>query len=212
MKSKLFYAFLFLLSTLVSFGQEVKMTGTSYADNELVDDILQFENIEYHTLTFSGKELKGKPYRIIVNEIWDGKVTSDTVIFDSKRMGIEQFETLKDTLLSFKVMSKLTPKNQLKMSFMFDRFRTTRYFDAIESDEYSLRNLISESKLPVKVGEEFYLMAYILPYEREDGSKSWCEVGTNGKDLENWGKKFNIKHYLLVKMCLDCPDIIYNSN
>jgi hypothetical protein len=43
-------------------------------------------------------------------------------------------------------------------------------------------------------------MAYILPYEREDSSKFWYEVGTVGKDLENWDKKVGIKHYLLFEM------------
>jgi len=198
---------LYFLATVMTFGQDITMTGSSHANDEALNDILRFENIEYHTVQFTGTELKGKPYRIVANEIWDGKIISDTVIFDSKRMGIPQFAVLKDTTLSFKVLAKRTPKNQLKMNFMFPRFGTTKYFDALETDEYSLRNLITESNLPVKIGEEFYLMAYILPYEREDGSKSWCEVGTNGRDVENWGEKFNIKHYLLIKMCIDCADI-----
>jgi len=63
-----------------------------------------------------------------------------------------------------------------------------------------LRNLADESNLKIDYDKEFYLLAYILPYEREDGSKSWCEVGTSGKDVENWGKKFGIKHYLLFEM------------
>lgn len=48
--------------------------------------------------------------------------------------------------------------------------------------------------------QNFYFRAMILPYKRKDGSKSWCEVGSNGKDIEKWGKKYRVKHYLLFEM------------
>jgi len=86
------------------------------------------------------------------------------------------------------------------MTFKIGRIGFTREFDAIESDEYSLRNLADESNLQIGYNEEFYLLAYILPYKREDGSKSWCDVGTSGDDIEKWGEKFGIKHYLLFEM------------
>ena len=83
---------------------------------------------------------------------------------------------------------------------MFARFGVTKQYKAIKSDEYSLRNLADESKLQIGYNQPFHFLAYILPYKRADGSKSWCEVGSNGKDIENWGEKFGIKHYLLFEM------------
>jgi len=102
--------------------------------------------------------------------------------------------------LNLKVISSLAPNNKLKVSFRFDRFSITKMYQATKSHDYSLRNLAEESKLPIGYGKKFHLMAYILPHERADGSKSWCEVGSNGVDIENWGKKFGIKHYLLFEM------------
>ena len=89
------------------------------------------------------------------------------------------------------------------MKFKFPRFSTNKEFKATKSKDYSLRNIADESNLDIQYNEPFYLLAYILPYEREDGSKSWCEVGTAGKDLENWGNKFGIKHYLLFEMTFE---------
>lgn len=190
--------------TNISFGQNLdnglKMISDYSSDNSEIRDILQFEGIEYLKLKFIGKELKDKSYHLTVKEIWDGKIVRDTTVFNSKTIGIEQFEKVNDTILNLKIISKLTHKNKLRMTFKFPRFSITKEYDAIDTHEYSLRNIADESKLEVGYNKKFYLLADILPYEREDGSKSWCEVGTSGKEIENWGKKFGIKHYLLFEM------------
>ncbi len=190
--------------TNISFGQNsdngLKMISDYSSDNSEIRDILQFEGIQYLKLKFIGKELKDKSYHLTVKEIWDGKIVRDTTVFNSKTIGIEQFEKVNDTILNLKVISKLTHKNKLRMTFKFPRFSITKEYDAIDTHEYSLRNIADESKLEIGYNEKFYLLAYILPYVREDGSKSWCEVGTSGKEIENWGKKFGIKHYLLFEM------------
>jgi hypothetical protein len=196
-----------LLLTNVSFGQEsangLKMISDYSSENSEIRDILQFEGIEYLKLKFVGKELKDRSYHLTVKEIWDGKIVRDTTVFNSKTIGIEQFEKVNDTVLNLKIISKLTHKNKLRMTFKFPRFSITKEYDAIDTDEYSLRNIAEESKMEIGYNKEFYLLAYILPYEREDGSKSWCEVGTSGKDIEKWGEKFGIKHYLLFEMKIE---------
>ena len=193
-----------LILTNLSFGQTsdngLKMISDYSSNNPEIRDILQFEGIEYLKLKFVGKELKNKSYQLTVKEIWDGKIVRDTIVFDSKTIGIEQFEKVNDTILNLKVISKLTNKNKLRMTFKFPRFSINKEYDAIETNEYSLRNIAEESKMEIGYNKKFYLLAYILPYEREDGSKSWCEVGTSGKEIEKWGEKFGIKHYLLFEM------------
>ncbi|GGI57092.1 hypothetical protein [Winogradskyella haliclonae] len=178
----------------------LKMETDYSSDDEEIRDILSFEGIDYMKLKFEDEGLKGKSYKLTVKEIWDGKVTSESTVFDSKKLGLPEFETLSEAELKFRLIAKRTNDNKLKMTFKFPRFSITRQYDALKSDDYSLRNIAHESNLELKYDEEFYLFAYILPYKREDGSKSWCEVGTAGKDLENWGKRFRIEHYLLFEM------------
>ncbi|WP_291116049.1 hypothetical protein [Flavobacterium sp. UBA6135] len=193
--------------TNLSFGQksshDLKIFLNDNSNIIDVRDVLQFEGIEYMNLEFAGTELKNKSYQLTVKEIWNGKVKSETVVFDSKSIGIEEFSKVNDTILNLKVISKLTNHNKLKMTFKFPSFSFTKEYDAIELNEYSLRNLARESKLEIEYGKKFYLLAYILPYKREDGSKSWCEVGSNGKDIENWGLKYGIEHYLLFEMLFE---------
>ena len=204
------YIFLTLalfLTSLFSFSQtennsEITMTSEYSSDNSEIRDIMQFEGIEYLKLSFKGKELADKSYHLTVKEIWDGEVKTDSVIIDSKKIQFEQFQIVNDSILNLKIISKLTTGNKLKMTFKFPRFSTTRIFDAIKSEDYSLRNVAEASGTKIKYGEKFYLLAYILPYEK-DGAKYWCAVESSGKDIENWGKEFGIKHYLVFEMIFE---------
>mgnify|MGYP003660388851 CR=1 FL=1 len=181
---------------------DIRMTSDYGSENSEIRDILQFEGIEYLKLGFSGKELTDKSYHLSVKEIWNGKVKSDSTIMNSKTIQFEQFQKINDTVFNLKIISKLTTDNKLKMTFKFPRFSTTRKFDAIKSDDYSLRNVAEASGTEIKYGEKFYLLAYILPYEK-DGAKYWCAVESSGKDIENWGKEFGIEHYLVFEMIFE---------
>ncbi|MFT4611624.1 MAG: hypothetical protein ACJA1H_002078 [Glaciecola sp.] len=187
----------------VSTTSDLKMTTDYGSENLEIRDLLRFEGIDYMKIDFSGKNLKGKSYHLTVKEIWNGKVVSDTTVLDSKNLGVKQFETLKDSVFNMRVISKLTYQNKLKLTFKFPRFSITKEYDAIDSNEYSLRNLVDESNLKIGYHDTFYFLAYILPYEREDGSKSWCDVGSSGDAIETWGEKFGIEHYLLFEMKFD---------
>ena len=196
--------YLLTIVSTVCFAQQeksdLKMTSTYASDHEAVSDILQFEGIEYYNLQFSGKELKSKRYHLTVKEIWDGKIVSDTTIVNSAELPFKVHRQINDTVFKMKVISKFSENNTLKMSFKFPRFSINKEFKAIKSNDYSLRNIAEESNLKLKYDDTFYLLAYILPYEKSDGSKSWCDVGKDGKDIEKWGEKFNIKHYLIFEM------------
>jgi len=192
------------ITSSASFAQQktqlLKMKSTYGSDNKDLLDLLRFEGVDFHQIKFSGNDLKGKTYKITVKEFWGGKLKSEQKVIDTKDLSDAGLDKITDTILNMKVIAKMTPQNKIKISFTSDRFSNTKEYKAIKSDDYSLRNLADESKLPIGYGENFYFMAMILPYERKDGSKSWCEVGSNGKDIENWGKKYGVKHYLLFEM------------
>ena len=89
------------------------------------------------------------------------------------------------------------------MFFRFPRFSTKREFDASFLDEwspYSLRKAVGTDL--VEFDKNFYLMVYMLPYVN-DNSRQYCAVENSGEDIENWGKKFGIKHYLVFEMIFE---------
>lgn len=196
--------YLLTIVSTICFAQQdksdLKMTSNYSSNNEELSDIFQFEGIEYYNFQFSGKELKSKHYQLTVKDIWNGKIVSDTTIVNSSNLPFKVHQKINDTVFKMKVMSKFSENSTLKMSFKFPRFSINKEFKAIKSNDYSLRNIAEESNLELKYNDTFYLLAYILPYEKSDGSKSWCDIGKDGKDIEKWGKKFNIKHYLIFEM------------
>jgi hypothetical protein len=203
---KIALVFLFALCSVCHCFSQIKqpairMISELSSKDPDVRDLLAFEGIDYYKIRFIGGEMmKSKSFHLTVREIWNGKVISDTTVFNSKDIGIKSFETVNDTVLYMRVMGKHDSDSTLRLTFSFPRFSITKDYKALNSDEYSLRNVAEESKLDVGYDNKFYLLTYILPYEREDGSKSWCAVGSSGKDIENWGKKFGVKHYLVFEM------------
>ena len=198
----LFLAFILVFPAMI-FSQEYQQSSlkmiSDNASGEL-SDILRFEEIAYLKIKFIGEGLKNKSYSITAKEFKEGELVSDTVIIDSKRFPMLA-HTVNDTILGFNVIAKQITDNKLKVMFRFDSFFVTRELNLIETkDTYSLRNLAKESKLPIKYDEPFYLLAYILPYDMGNGMKSYCAVGSNGTDAENWGQKFGVKHYILFEM------------
>ena len=89
------------------------------------------------------------------------------------------------------------------MSFRFSRFSTKLQFDATFLDDwsaYSLRKVVGTEI--VEFDKKFYLMVYMLPYV-EGNTRQYCAVENSGEDIENWGRKFGIKHYLVFEMIFE---------
>lgn len=129
MRKSLFVLLLLITSTF-SFAQEadkeIIMQSSYSSDNQEVSDILEFEGIQYLKMNFFGKELSDKTFLISVKEIWDGIVSSESIIMNSAKIGVEQLSKINDTVFNLRVISKLTVENKLKMTFKFPHFSTTK--------------------------------------------------------------------------------------
>ncbi len=187
----------FCLIGTLSFAQ-MKMDTKGSFENKEFRNLLNFYQTDYFKVAISGENLKGKNYTIVSKEIWKGKVKKVDTIFNSKEHEI--FKVGGDSLI-FTVMSGKTDAKNLRVQFNFNRFGITRNYKCSKSDDYSLRDF--GTRMPISVGKPFYAFACILPTEHKDGSKSWCEVESAGTDIESWGKKFKIEHYLLFEMQFD---------
>jgi len=184
----------FTLISLIGFSQNIKMTTKNVQSDEL-SDLLNFEDINYYNISFAGDSLIGKDYLIISKEIWNGVITKVDTIMDSSNN--KRLDKIASNLFEFKVWSKKTEDNYLKMKFDFPGVHPRRKYRAIDTDDYELRDF--GVSLDIKVGKEFYALAYILPYEK-DGWKFYCGVEESGVDIEKWGSHFNIEHYVLFEM------------
>ena len=202
MKSYLITLVLLLLSTFVC-GQESKgviyISSEETINNSDILRLLNFERIDFLKLSFKGRDLANKSYHITVKEIWDGVVKSESDIINSAKSPLKEYKYVNDSVLSIDIIAKPMMNNKIKMSFKFPGVIIEKKFDGINSDNYSLRNLSDNELFKAIVGEKFYLLAYILPYEK-NGVLSWCAVENSGGNVLNWGKEFGIKHYLVFEM------------
>ena len=167
MKTKLIYsitALSLLFIPFISWGQ-VKVTSETseiFENQEALSDFFRLEGIEYQKLVLTSKELQNKTYQLSVKEIWDGIITKDSLIVDSKVLP-DFVKTVGDTIFTMRVISKFA-ENKLKMDFIFPQFSTKREFDATFLDKhspYSLRKVVGTET--VEFDKKFYLMVYMLP-------------------------------------------------
>jgi len=199
MRNILFYFLLF--SSTILYGQimpqSIILNSEKSSDNEVINDILDLENIDYYRFTFSGEELIDKQYVLTVKELWNGEITMfDTIMNSSKYNDLLK---IKDDTFQIKVIAKKLADDRLKVVFTFPRVKNTKYYKSVSSDDYSLRNLNNNKDFEIKLRETFNFLAYILPYEK-DGAKYWCTLDKSGEDVESWGKKFGLEHYLIYEM------------
>ncbi|MDQ3395541.1 MAG: hypothetical protein M3512_15730 [Bacteroidota bacterium] len=173
---------------------DLKMISEFGSENSEVTNILQFQNIDYYRVKFAGQKLKGKYFSLYCKEMWDGEVRKVDTLINSKsnaRVGQIKEDTLSLTVFGSRV------DNKLKLFFRFPMVGLNKKYEAIISDDYSLRDIGADIK--IKINEDFPAFAYILPYE-EGNWKMYCSVADSGEKVENWGKKFKIKHYLIFEM------------
>ncbi len=126
MKS-LFVTIACALFSAISFSQtdqknQIELTSDDTIKTSEIQDILKFEGIEYLKLSFTGKELTDKSYKLTVKEIWDGKLKTESTIVDSKEAPFDQLKKVNDTVFNLKIISKLTNDHKLKMTFKFPKF------------------------------------------------------------------------------------------
>jgi len=196
MKSSNFILFgAILLSSVHSEAQTaITMNTKGSFDNKELRELLSFYDTDYYKVNLEGA-LRGRNFTIVSKEIWNGRIRKIDTLFNSSQNEIFR---LKSDTLRFAVMAAKTEEKKLRVRFSFDRFSVVRNYKSTKSDMYSLRDF--GTQLKPEIGKSFYAFSYILPAEHSDGSSSWCEVDAAGDDVENWGKKFKIAHYLLFEM------------
>ncbi|MDR9364981.1 MAG: hypothetical protein RI575_06565 [Balneolaceae bacterium] len=207
MKKILLIFSLALLFPFLAFGQSAPFASITMVNNDAEIDtdlryITNFLDIEYKKINFLGEGIDGKSFRIVATEIWNGEIVDSTTVIDTSEFPATHLQKISGEEYELRVISKLTEENKLRMMFRFPSFSTTREFDAVDTNEYSLRQADLLNKKEITSGETFFLLNYILPYE-ENGVKHYCSVGQSGSDVFNWGREFDLEHYIVFTMTFE---------
>jgi hypothetical protein len=154
-------------------------------------------NIDINKVKVQGEGLKGRHYKIRVKRFDQGKLTLNSVAFDSTELG--DFGKLAKDELNFRVMSKASD-GSAKIEFQFDRFSNGKVYACKKaSHEYVMKTFLGVNSVQEIVpSQDTAILAFLLPTEHSDGSASYCEVAQSGVNPDNLGKKFQIPTYFLI--------------
>jgi hypothetical protein len=185
-----------LFSTVHS-QSDIKMTSEYGSENDDLMSVLRFEEINLEKLTFKGKDLKGKDYLISIKQITNGKIIKNEVVFNSKE---DAYFKIKSENFAFRLLTKITHKQTAKFDFQFNGFsKQTEFKVAPNQTEFALKTFLGgEKDMTISLNKSTYILTYMMPYLKKDGSKQYCEVAQSGINPEDFGKIYKIPTYFLI--------------
>lgn len=188
-----------LVCTVLASPAPIKLSFAAQSTDPDVLSLLRFERIEMWDLRFEHPDLSRMHYEIRVKRFLRGKKTLDEVAFDSKELG--ELGVPKDNALAFRVMSQAKEK-KARIDFQFPRWSVQKSYACLESRfDYVMKNFLGASdSMAVAPGKETYVLAYLQPFAKPDGSASYCEVAQSGLDPEQLFQRFKIPCYFLVSV------------
>ncbi len=185
------------LTSSISAQSDIKMRTEYGSENIDLMSMLYFENIGLDKMIFSGNDLKGKDFQISIKEFVKGKLTKTDVVFDSKE---DEYFKIKSDKFTFRVLTKITSEHTAKFHFQFNGFsKQKEYKVAANQKEFATKTFLgSQSEMSIPLNKSTYILTYMMPYLKKDGSKQYCEVAQSGIKPENFGKMYAIPTYFLI--------------
>lgn len=184
--------------------KEINLQAIYGSKNKDIHQLLRFEGIETVELKFSGKQLIGKEYTILIKEFSNGNLSKVDTLISSKKD--QYLEPIDSSFFKFKFYVKTQLNNTIKMTSIFDRFSITKIYDIKKpKNSYALHSFLKGSApLEIRSGKPTYVLGYFLPYiDKKSGWKKYCDVSGSKHNPEDWGKVFSIPNYFLVQVVLD---------
>ena len=173
------------------------------SENIDLQSILQFEDIDLNKMRFSGNDLKDKDFQISIKEFVGGKLTKTDLVFDSTEGAYvkgDDYFRIKSDKFGFRVLTKVTSENSVKFDFQFNGFsKQKEYKVAAGQKEFALKSFLgSKPELSMPLNTNTYILTYMMPYVKKDGSTAYCEVAQSDVNPEDYGKKYAIPVYFLI--------------
>lgn len=192
-----------LLAAIIAFNvggfaqSDIKMQNKYGSENIDLLSVLRFEEIGMSKLMFSGNDLTGKNFQISVKQFDKGKLTKTDVVFDSRE---DEYFRIKSDKLVVRILTKITHEQTAKFDFQFDGFSKAREYKIGRNHRgFAQKDFLGNSKevsIPLNAGT--YILTFMMPYEKKDGSKQYCEVAQSGVNPEEFGTKYAIPTYFLI--------------
>lgn len=189
------------------YSQELKndsiaLTVKTGVDSKELMDFFFFKNIAYLNIQIHGEQIQGKNFILFAHEYWNGILKHTDTVADLSKSFMPL--SLGDSL-NISVLSERTEHDSLRINFNFrGLFSTTNKYQLTNSEMYTTMDLSKGLVQKVPMGEGFPLLVHTLPYENPEypGYLFYCQLTQDGTPPKDWGKKFNIEHYIVFEMLI----------
>ena len=180
-------------------ASDIKMQVGYGSENPDLMNVLYFEDIGLNKMSFTGNDLNGKNFQISVKQFVNGKLAKNEVVFDSTE---DEYFRIKSDKYGFRILTKTTSEHTVKLQFQFNGFsKLVEYKIAADQKGFASKTFLgSKSETFIPVNEDTYILTYMMPYEKKDGSKQYCEVAQSGIKPEDFGTKYAIPNYFLISI------------
>lgn len=188
---------LLIITNFVFAQNTIKVTNNYGSENREIQDLIDFENIYIEKLNFQSENIKGKSFKINLEEYKSGKLTNTSILFDGSESDHFKIDSDKESL---KFFFKMTD-GKLKTYIRGQKFGSKKsHFKLLnDSDQYALKDFFgNKSELNLDINKKNAIFAIITPTIHKDGSGSYCEVAQSNIEPENFGEHFKIPHYFII--------------
>lgn len=186
-----------LLVSSIFAQSDIRMRTEYGSENIDLRSVLYFEGVGLDKMIFSGNDLKGRDFQISVKMFVKGRLTKNEVVFDSKE---DDYFKIKSDKFTFRILTKTTSEHTAKFQFQFNGFsKLKEYKVAANQQEFATKTFLgSKTDVAIPLNAHTYILTYMMPYLKEDGSKQYCEVAQSGVNPEDFGTKYAIPTYFLI--------------
>lgn len=208
--------YLFILSLILSqrlFCQQadsVQIHLSSGSDIYELKDYFEASDIDYYRI-FLKNSLKKKVYfNVVVKEFRNGFNVKTDTLFSEKVAQKYLVVPANDSSFSFSLLIKPEANNSKFFRFRFPNVSMKKSYLTDDTDEYSLRSLIStqshNSYIPIN--STVPIFAYSLPYydPSKPGWKSYCDLTKERVYPEKWWNQYHVKHFIIIYIKLQYID------
>jgi hypothetical protein len=177
----------------------ILFSASNQIENDDLMNLYRFQNIQIAKVKFTGKGLWGKDFKLLVQEVIDGRPQKKQAIFDSKE---DEFFKLKEQEFTFTVLAQRTMNNRVRFDFRFLGYGFTKEFSVkAEQQDFVLKSAQDdEDEIEVKTGREFNFLSFIMPYKSRQGSYRYSDFDPLSVRPDAMGKKFGIPRYFLMQI------------
>jgi hypothetical protein len=176
---------------------EIQVHSSDGVASDDLMNVLRFQGINHSKVTFTGKGLWGKDYKIFIRDFSNGKLVKTHQLFDSKE---EEFFRIKEQEFSFSVLVQRLPTNKAKFLLSFIGFQLNKEIDlGVDQKDFALKSFQgSLTSAPVPINKVHSFLSFMMPYKLASGASIYCDVLQSGVAPEELGKKYSIPRYFLI--------------